>query len=185
MERQQRSILDRLRTNGSHTVTFGALIDILVGFVFVLPHLASNATGFYPLFLTVVAVISASLASLMVAGAQNSSISTYWFRARNLFWAGSFLIYVLPVIAMYRAFSTFQALGANTGALLFSVHLPVFMVFGNMMLSYFMRGAISRARQSGRRLEEIELLESSMFAKGDGPGKGGKGGQGQGGAGAF
>ena len=175
MEREPRSILDRFRTHGSHLVSIGALIDILVGFIFVLPHLASNATSIYPLFLTITAVISAALASMMLAGARNSAISTYWFRARNLFWAGSFFIYALPVIALYRAYSTFSALGANTAALMFSVHLPVFMVFGNLMLSYFMNGSISQ-NQSGRRLEEIELLESSMFAKGNGAGKGGKGG---------
>lgn len=150
------------------TVSIGLVIDIVVGLFLVLPHLSSNLTGLIPILLTVFAMAMAALASLLMADQLTADWVRTWYRTRNAFYIGALFLFFLPVMALMRAHSTLNMLGASFGPLLLTVHFPIFFVFGNLVLSFFIGRRLENDQAGQGNAREVELQKtSSMFGEKD------------------
>lgn len=114
-----------------------------------LPHL-DGMRGFFPICLALLDIIVAVQALFLLAS-NNRSLTNMWYRTRNLFYIGAGILYIFPIIALYIAHGTLSRLGASFGPLLLSVHIPVFAVFLNLVLSHFIGRRLNSTEENSRR----------------------------------
>ena len=162
--------------------TWTQLIDLVIGFFLVLPQL-NGISGIVPILLCWLAIVVAVMALYLLA-TNNQSFRRTWYRTRNAYYISIGILYILPIVALFVARGTLDQIGASFGPLLLSVHMPIFVVALNLVLSHFigrrLNNSNDRSRQQGYEQDDgIELMNStstSMFGKRNPRGGGGKGG---------